>query len=332
MGAGVPVRTGAVFTVLLPALLALAGCAAAPPRPGPPPGLPESVELSATPFHPQTVHQCGPAALATVLGAAGAGIAPDVLADEVYLPGRQGSLQAEMAAAVRARGLLAYEAGPTLEDLYAQLAAGTPVLVLQRLGAGPWPGWHYAVLVGYDSRSDTVILRSGKKERLQADAARFEATWARGGRWALAVLQPGDLPARADVDRYLRAAAALETGPEPQAASRAYEAATVRWPGEPMPWLGLGNVAAGQGDWAQAERAFRTALELDRSSAAALNNRAESLRQLGCTEAALAALGTGWATIAQDDPLRPVLEQTRREIEAVPAGLPAAGCARFAAH
>jgi tetratricopeptide (TPR) repeat protein len=327
-----PVRTGAVFTALLPALLALAGCATAPASRGPPAGLPESVELSATPFHPQTAHQCGPAALATVLGAAGAVIAPDVLADEVYLPGRQGSLQPEMAAAVRARGLLAYEAGPALEDLYAQLASGTPVLALQRLGAGPWPGWHYAVLVGYDSRSGTVILRSGKKERLQIDAERFEATWDRGGRWALAVLHPGDLPARADVDRYLRAAAALEAVPDPQAASRAYTAATVRWPGEPMPWLGQGNVAAGQGDWEDAERAFRAALELDRSSAAALNNRAESLRQLGCPEQALAALGSGWTAIAQDDPLRPVLEQTRREIEAVPPDSPADGCARFTAH
>jgi tetratricopeptide (TPR) repeat protein len=328
----VPARTGAVLTALLPVLLALGGCAAPPPRPGPPPGLPESVELSATPFHPQTAHQCGPAALATVLGAAGAAVAPEVLADEVYLPGRQGSLQPEMAAAVRARGLLAYEAGPTLEDLYAQLAAGTPLLVLQRLGAGPWPGWHYAVLVGYDSRSGTVVLRSGKEDRLQVDAARFEATWIRGGRWALAVLRPGDLPARADVDRYLRAAAALEAAPDPQAASRAYTAAAMRWPDEPMPWLGLGNVAAGQGDWEQAERAFRTALDVDRSSAAALNNRAESLRQLGCPEAALVALRAGWEAIAHDDALRPVLEQTRREIEAVPPGPPAAGCARFTSH
>jgi tetratricopeptide (TPR) repeat protein len=328
----VPVRTGAVITVLLASLLALAGCVAAPPRPGPLPGFPESVELHATPFHPQTEHQCGPAALATVLCAAGAGVAPEVLADEVYLPGRQGSLQPELAAAVRARGLLAYEAGPALEDLYAQLAAGTPVLVLQRLGAGPWPGWHYAVLVGYDSRSGTVILRSGRNERLQMSAARFEATWDRGGRWALAVLQPGDLPARADFDRYLRAAAALEAVPDPQAASRAYTAATVRWPEQPMPWLGLGNVAAGQGDWQQAELAFRAALELDRGSAAALNNRAEALRQLGCPEVALAALDAGWGDIVQHDPLRPVLEQTRREIEAVPPAPPAAGCAQFTAH
>lgn len=327
-----PVLRGGGLPALLLVMQAMAGCVVAPATSGPPAGRPAAIELESTPFHPQTSYQCGPAALATVLGAAGLAVSPAALADEVYLPGREGSLQAELAAAVRARGLLAYEVGDELDDLYAQLAAGTPVLVLQRLGAGPWPGWHYAVLVGYDSEADSVILRSGEKRRLQMSAARFEATWARGGRWAIAVLQPGDLPPHADPGRYLAAAAALEAMPNPQAAERAYAAAVIRWPGDPLPWLGRGNVAAGQGDWLQAERAFRTALEIDRSSAAALNNRAEALRQLGCLQAAAHALQAGMPAIAADDALRPILEQTRREIEAGPAVAPAAVCAQFTLH
>jgi tetratricopeptide (TPR) repeat protein len=318
------------LVALLLAAPVLGGCAAGPAAPGLPAGPPESVELSATPFYPQTDHQCGPAALATVLGAAGRSVSPDALADEVYLPGRRGSLQPELSAAVRSRGLLAYEVGPALEDLYRQVAAGTPVLVLQRLGAGPWPGWHYAVLVGYDRRSGTVVLRSGTEQRLQMSAVRFEATWARGGRWALVLLTPGKLPAQADFDRYLRAAAELESMPDLPGASRAYAAAALHWPDAALPWLGQGNVAAGQGDWVRAERAYRTALELDRTSAAALNNRAESLRRLGCPAAALDALQSGRAAIAPDDALRPVLEQTLREIEATPtADRPAPECARF---
>jgi tetratricopeptide (TPR) repeat protein len=325
-------RSDGRAAALLLIAVSMAGCALTPPASGPTAGRHESVELEATPFHPQTEYQCGPAALATVLGAAGHAVTPAVLADEVYLPGRAGSLQAELAAAVRARGLLAYEVGDTLDDLYAQLAAGTPVLVLQRLGAGPWPGWHYAVLVGYDGESDRVILRSGKDRRLQMSASRFEATWDRGGRWAIAVIEPGVLPANADPARYLQAAAALEAMPNPDAAQRAYAAAAIRWPGEPLPWLGSGNVAAGQGDWLQAEKAFRTALEIDPASAAALNNRAEALLQLGCREAAAQALQAGMAAIAPDDALRPVLERTRMEIEASPPVAPAARCAQFTAR
>ena len=93
-----------------------------------------------------------------------------------------------------------------------------------------------------------------------------------------------------------------------------------------------GNVAAGQGNWTQAERAFRTALEIDRTSAAALNNRAEALHQLGCLQAAAHALQAGMPAIAADDALRPILEQTRREIEAGPAVAPAVGCSQFTPH
>ena len=59
-----------------------------------------------TPFFPQTQHQCGPAALATLLGAAGRPVSPDELAREIYLPGRGVRLQPEIAAAIRARGFV----------------------------------------------------------------------------------------------------------------------------------------------------------------------------------------------------------------------------------
>ena len=110
---------------------------------------------------PATDYQCGPAALATVLVASGAQVSPDDLVAEVYLPGRKGSLQAELIAAARSRGRLPYVLPPSLDDLLAQLAAGHPVLVLQKTGAGPWPGWHYAVVIGYDASRDRLLLRSG---------------------------------------------------------------------------------------------------------------------------------------------------------------------------
>lgn len=62
------------------------------------------VRLESVPFYPQQAYQCGPAALAGVLGAAGATIDPETLAPQVYLPGRRGSLQAELVAAARRAG------------------------------------------------------------------------------------------------------------------------------------------------------------------------------------------------------------------------------------
>ena len=89
------------------ALGGLAGCASlgaagtAALRSAPPAGLPRRVELGATPFHPQEDYQCGPAALAMALGAAGLATSPEQLARQIFLPGREGTLQIEMLAGAR---------------------------------------------------------------------------------------------------------------------------------------------------------------------------------------------------------------------------------------
>lgn len=319
----------------LAAWLLLAGCAGPSRLAQLPAELPAQVELAATPFHPQTEHQCGPAALATVLGAAGRDVDPVLLAAEVYLPGREGSLQPELAAAARARGLLAYETGPSLSDLLAEVATGRPVLVLQQLGAGPWPYWHYAVVIGYDKSRGQVLLRSGTDAREFMRASLFESTWDRGGRWGLVLLEPGTLPARPDPARYMRAAAALETARNPEAARAAYTAAVKLWRNEPLPRLGLGNLAAAAGDWVDAERWYRAVLADDPAQAAALNNRAEALVRLGCPDAARLALQQGMVHVAADDPLQSVLQQTLRELsaqESPQSAGSAAQCEQFTIH
>src|SRR5690606_26559132 len=60
------------------------------------------------PFHPQTEYQCGPAALATVLGASGVPITPEALVPQVYLPGREGRLQLELVPATPRARLIPY--------------------------------------------------------------------------------------------------------------------------------------------------------------------------------------------------------------------------------
>jgi tetratricopeptide (TPR) repeat protein len=278
--------------------------------------LPPVVELASTPFHPQADQQCGPAALATVLGAARRPVTSEALAREIFVPGRQGSLQPELIGAIRARGLLPYELGADLGELTAELAAGRPVLVLQKQGLGPWPAWHYAVAVGYDTARDTVLLRSGTTERLALRAATFDATWSRAGRWAIVAIEPGTLPARPDLSRYVHATAALESVGQLDAASAAYQAAVRQWPDSPMPRFGLANVAAARGDWAEAERGYRATLQLEPRLAAALNNRAEALAQLGCPITARRELERGAAAIGPDDPLRATLARTLAELEA----------------
>ncbi len=64
------------------------------------------------PFFPQEAHQCGPAALATVLNYRHIEVSPDDAHPQVFLPERKGSLQVELTASARRYGLLAYPLAP----------------------------------------------------------------------------------------------------------------------------------------------------------------------------------------------------------------------------
>jgi hypothetical protein len=277
--------------------------------------VPPRVELTTTPFFPQRDYQCGPAALATVLAASGVTVDPDALVPEVYLPGRQGSLQPELVAAARGRGRVPYVLPPRAEVLVAQVAAGTPVLVMQKLGAGPWPGWHYAVLVGYDATADRVLLRSGTDERLELSAARFLTTWERAGRWAMVTLRPGQMPAAPDLARFMEAAAGLEAVGRLEEAGGAYEAAAREWPDEALPHLGLANLAYARGDLQGAERGFHAAIQIAPADVAARNNRAEVLLQLGCPASARKEIEAAQA-LAGDGPLAGAVAASASKIAA----------------
>lgn len=296
-------------------LLALGGCATPGPAPSNWGGAGSSVELEKTPFFPQQNDQCGPAALATVLAASGLHVTPAELVGEVYLPGRQGSLQAEMIAAARSRGRLPYLLPSEPEAMLEELRAGRPVLVLQKLGAGPWPLWHYAVLVGIDAAGERVLLRSGVEERLEMPASRFLASWTRAGSWALVMLRPGELPARPLLEPYMTAAAGFEALGRLDDAERAYAAAAVAWPESALPLVGLANVAYVRSDLPRAESDYRAAVALDPQNVVALNNRAETLVRMGCPGQALRVAREAQA-LAADGPFEPAVRETLAGIAA----------------
>lgn len=300
--------------------LALAGCAGAPQRP---PGAPERLELAAVPFFPQQRYACGPAALATLLGASGASVEPAELVPEVYLPARRGSLQLELLAAARRHGRVAYPLPPERRALAAELAAGRPVLVLQNFGSARRAAWHYAVVVGYGP--GYLLLRSGLTERLQLREARFDGTWSRAGRWAFVALRPGELPASADPQVYLEAASAFEAVASDAAAAAAFGAAVQRWPAAPAGWLGLGNARERGGDLGGAAAAYRAALEAVPGYAAARNNLADLLARRGCLAAAHREIVRAERDAA-GTPLAAAVAATRSEIEARAAVAEPAGC------
>lgn len=287
---------GAGFGLGLGALGAtgLSACALAPPvsrlLQAPPPGLPRRADVSAsTPFVSQDDTLCGPAALAMVLAAAGRPTPLDRLTREVYLPGRQGSLQWEMQAALRRHGVLAHPVSPSLEAALVEVAAGTPVLLLLNLALPWWPRWHYAVLLGYDLDRQQAWLHSGTQARQAWTLQTLESTWARSGHWGLLALPPGRLPQQARADDLLSALLAFEQAQGASAAVPAWQAASERFPDHLALSLGQGNALLAAGQLRAAADALQQTAQRSRS-AAAWNNLAVARARLGQREAARAAL------------------------------------------
>lgn len=284
--------------------------------------LPRQHELTKTPFFPQELYHCGPAALATALNAIDINVTPDQLVPEVYIPARQGSLQIEMLAASRRHGALSVKVAPRLDAVLKEVAAGNVVVVMQNLGLSWAPSWHYAVVVGYNLEQEKVWLRSGTFERFEMTLSTFQRTWARSEYWAFVALKPGSLPASDDPDAVAKAIVAFEKNSNKKDAYLSYDAAVKRWPNHLVLLMGLGNSAYALGNYSHATSAFRDATTAHPDSAAAHNNLANMLMILGDAKAAKLAAEKALALAGADQAMRVQIVKTIEEINSYTAKNP----------
>lgn len=273
-----------------------------------------AVELTETPFYPQVTDQCGPSALAATLNASGVSVAPETLKSQIYIPGREGSLQIELLAATRGYQRLPYLIDPDVAALLAEVRAGRPVLVLQNLGRQTAPVWHYAIVVGYLPDQKQFVLRSGDRERHLVKASRFIRTWRGAGFWGIVTLVPGELPASPDADKYIRSVAAIESIGDTDSALAGYLTATDQWPRNSFAWLGLGNSYYAQGDLVSAQQAYVRLLTIDSSHAVALNNLSQVQADQGCFEDAASSLDAALASSDPGSAMYRVILNSRHEI------------------
>ncbi|WP_342624984.1 peptidase C39 family protein [Pseudomonas alkylphenolica] len=202
--------------------LALAGCASQPAAPTK--GLPQRVEIGSVPFYRGNANQSAPMALAAILSQQGVRITPGLLEQPLGLPQGVDKLQGSMQNVARQYGMVVYPLEPKLNALLTQVAAGNPVLLRFEQGAAFWGEPRYALLVGYDSYKQRVLLRAGNNRRLLMDFDDFASAWNKQGSWAVLVQPPSQLPAQVDRQRWLKAANDLAQAGQEQAARQAVSA------------------------------------------------------------------------------------------------------------
>jgi hypothetical protein len=298
----------------------LIGCSAMPSSVSNYGTAPSPLELVDTPFYSQQQFQCGPAALMTLLTASGVATTLDAVAAQVFLPGRQGSLQTEILAASRAAERVPYVLAPGLTSITGELAAGRPVLVLLNLGVSWIPRWHYAVVIGADADGEQIILRSGTDERRVMRTPVFLRTWQRSDFWAMTTLRPGEIPANPDRSRYIGAVAGLEQTGHSLAARDAWQAGLLQWPDDTVLLFGLANAQYALGNFSEAESVYLAMLRKDDTLLIARNNLAMTLVAQGRNSEALAQIDTA-LNLADGSPLLDELLDTQTIILRTPRGM-----------
>jgi hypothetical protein len=268
------------------------------------------------PFHPQEENQCGPAALATVLAAAGVDTSPERLSPGLYLPARAGSLQVEILGSTRRAGRIPYLLDASPQALVGEIESGRPVLVLQNLRTPGFPAWHYAVLVGLDVARNELRLNSGANAGLAMAAPRFLRTWDWADRWAMVALRPGEMPVAPEPARYLAAVADFESVAGTGAALPSWQAAAQHWPDHPGPFLAMGNAAHARGDTAAAAGFYRIGLARQPGDPVLANNLASVLGEAGCPRAGEAVLRPVAAALGDGSEWREAVQQTLAELAA----------------
>ncbi|KWV72979.1 hypothetical protein PFLuk1_02129 [Pseudomonas fluorescens] len=209
-------RSNLKTSLLLAVALGLAACSSTPSKL---PGLPERVELNGVPTFRSEAYQSGPAALASMLSQQGIVMTPGLLDKPLRLPGAEADLERNMQVLAREYGLMVYPLDAKLTAVFAQVAAGYPVMA--RINASYWSGARYVVVVGFNQQKSTVLLRSGKERRLSMSFSDFDSAWKGAGHWAILTQRPSQLPANVDAQRWRDAANATAQAGQEQAAAQA---------------------------------------------------------------------------------------------------------------
>jgi hypothetical protein len=189
------------------------------------------------------------------------------------------------------------------------------VLVLQNLLFDWLPKWHYAVVVGYNTRNRTVILRSGTRERRVEGLRGFLRSWQRADYWAVIALRPGQIPATASAAGYVRLTAESEGRVTEAAMNKAVSVGLNEWSDNADINFAAANNARLLGDVIRAAGLYRRSLQLDPGHLGALNNYSDLLLTESCFAAARTQIETAQQIVDPESTIYPVIMATADDIE-----------------
>lgn len=131
-------------------------------------------------FRQEGPYDCGPAALASLLGHRGHPSSPETIRGQVYLPALRGSLLPDLENYARRQGVTTRSGRGDLVLLRRQIDAGRPVLIPIEMGFGPASSPHYLVVFGY--AGGEFLVHAGEQESVFIASGPLLRRWERMNR------------------------------------------------------------------------------------------------------------------------------------------------------
>lgn len=249
---------------LLPAFVALCGCAGVPGwiLPVLPPYEPFVTLAKPIALAEGETYDCGAEALHAVLAYHGRPESFDAIRRELLLPGVEGTFPPTLAGAARRRGLRAKPVEGTYDALRGAIDAGRPPIVMVHIRGRIR---HYLVAVGYHPEREWVVFEFYGGRKWLFTRSQLDRAWEPCGRLMLQ-FEPDPAGALLDRARALEAEGCLE---EALALYRSID------PPTPESRLGAGNCLALSGDLIGARAEYEAAHEAGLRDPELLNNLAD---------------------------------------------------------
>jgi len=136
-------------------------------------------------FFKQAEHQCGPAAMASVLNYRGIKVSPEEIIRSIYSRGAAGTLDFDMVLYAGKHGRKAVKYRGSLEDLRKNVDSNNPLIVLVDYGFLSYQRNHFMVVLGYDESH--IYANSGTEPMTAIANDEFVRTWKKTNFWTLLI-------------------------------------------------------------------------------------------------------------------------------------------------
>ncbi len=139
------------------------------------------------PFNPQEDYYCGPSSLASVMQFYGRNISQHEIAKEVFKRDLGGSIALDLMLFARKMGFRGEIIEGDMEIIKSKIESGQPLIVLLDIGWFFYSRPHFAVVVGYDSEKNMIIVNSGRNREQEYEREEFIRIWKKMGNLILLV-------------------------------------------------------------------------------------------------------------------------------------------------